>query len=48
MTGALNTTTTLFDGQASIAAENLDPTLGDAGGNIGCITSDDWTDMAER
>jgi hypothetical protein len=30
-----------------LAAENLDPSLGDAGGNIGCITSDQLTEAAD-
>jgi hypothetical protein len=30
-----------------LAAENLDPSLGDAGGDIGCITSDQLTEAAD-
>jgi hypothetical protein len=30
-----------------LAAENLDPSLGDAGGNIGCITSDQLAEAAD-
>ena len=35
------------DFDALLDAENLDPSLGDAGGDIGCITSDQITEAAD-